>query len=62
MEMLTNQDIVNIIEYHREKRERLSELNIGFHLASTKEEYERCLYEYNKLKEEYEQWLKEKIK
>lgn len=60
--MLTNQDIVNIIEKHKRIKERLSQLYYGYHLAPTKEGYERCLNDYNKLKEEYEQWLKEEIK
>lgn len=60
--MLTNQDIVNIIEKHIKTKKRLSELYYGYHLASTKEGYERCLNDHNKLKQEYEQWLKEEIK
>lgn len=60
--MLTNQDIVNIIEKHKSFQNRISELYLGYHVASTKEEYEQCFNDYNKVKEEYEQWLKEEIK
>lgn len=56
--MLTNQDIVNIIEKHKSFKQSIAEIAMFNSFALTNEAKELL----EKRKQEYEQWLKEEIK
>ena len=58
LKMLTNQDIVNIIEKHKSFKQSIAEIAMFKSFALTDEAKELL----EKRKQEYEQWLKEEIK